>query len=453
MRDVVVFLLFVGVLPMCFLRPWVGVLAFSWLAYNRTQDLTWGFARTLPIAQLIAVAMILGWMVWEFTPIWRRDARIKAMVALFIVIGVSMFGNTLRLDNQWHRYTELGKIVFVSMLTCALIKDRTRLRQIALCISLALGFYGIKNGLWFLAGQGTIIGPGGMLKDNNDFALAMAMNLPFLWYLRGEARQVKKWGRLLAPMMLGTFFLTMIAIMSTGSRGGFLTMGVIIGVMLLKSRYKVPAIVMGVVLGVAGFALAPPEWKERMSTITLNVEEMDGSAQGRIVSWMVAGNMIKENPVLGIGFNNMVFDYHRYLGGVPLPRGEGAIPNRVAHNSYLQIWAESGTIAYILYMFMVLSTIWYCMKTARAAKERDQLWTLAYTHSIQVTLIGFLVGATFLNRAHFDLVYQLVAIAVAIPVAVAAEAARTARPRRLGVTVPDEVWVRHKDPFVRAPVS
>jgi len=452
-RDVVVFMLFVGVLPMCFLRPWIGVLTFSWLAYNRTQDLTWGFARTLPIAQLVAVAMILGWMVWEFTPIWRRDARMKAMVALFFVIGISMFTNTLRLDQQWHRYTELGKIVFVSMLTCALIKDRIRLRQIGLCISLALGFYGIKNGLWFLAGQGTIIGPGGMLKDNNDFALAMVMNLPFLWYLRGEARQVKKYGMLLAPLMLGTFFLTILAVGSTGSRGGILSMGVTIGVMLLKSRYKVPAIVMGVVLGVAAVAVAPPELRERMSTLTLNVDEMDGSAQGRIVSWMVAGNMIKQNPVLGIGFNNMVFDYHRYLSGVTLPSGIKEIPNRVAHNSYLQIWAESGTIAYSLYMFMVLSTIWYCVKTARAAKARQQDWALAYTNSIQVTLLGFLVGATFLNRAHFDLVYQLVAIAVAIPVAVAAEEARTRRSRRVGVSLPDDVRVRHKDPFVKVSMS
>ena len=49
----------VGLLPLCYLRPWVGVCVFSWLAYNRTQDLTWGFARVLPISQF-AVASALS---------------------------------------------------------------------------------------------------------------------------------------------------------------------------------------------------------------------------------------------------------------------------------------------------------------------------------------------------------------------------------------------------------
>ena len=62
MRDVVVFVLFITLLPTCFLKPWFGVMAFSWLAYNRTQDLTWGFARLLPISNTIAIAMIAGWL-------------------------------------------------------------------------------------------------------------------------------------------------------------------------------------------------------------------------------------------------------------------------------------------------------------------------------------------------------------------------------------------------------
>ena len=58
MRDVVVFILFITVLPTCFLKPWFGLMAFSWLAYNRTQDLTWGLARLLPISNTIGIAMI-----------------------------------------------------------------------------------------------------------------------------------------------------------------------------------------------------------------------------------------------------------------------------------------------------------------------------------------------------------------------------------------------------------
>jgi hypothetical protein len=182
-RDLVVFGLFVAILPMCFFRPWVGLLTFTWLAYNRTQDLTWGFTRSLPLSQIVAMAMIAGWLTWEFRPLVRRDARLWAMILLLLIIAVSIAANTLRWDYQGSRFQDVIKIVFVALLTSALCVDRTRLKQAMFVIALALGFYGVKNACWFMLGQGTETGPGGMLKDNNDFALAMVMNLPLLWYL------------------------------------------------------------------------------------------------------------------------------------------------------------------------------------------------------------------------------------------------------------------------------
>jgi hypothetical protein len=63
------------------------------------------------------------------------------------------------------------------------------------------------------------------------------------------------------------------------------------------------------------------------------------------------------------------------------------------------------------------------------------------------------VGAMFLNRAHFDLMYQLVAVGAMLPVVIVAERERQAalRRRRLGPAVASEVWVRHRDPFVKLP--
>lgn len=449
MRDLVVFLLFVTLLPSCFLRPWWGVMAFTWLAYNRTQDLTWGFARSLPISDSIAVAMILGWIAWEYRPLWFTQPRLRAMVLLVIVVGVSMGSNELIWEAVGKRYSELVKIVFVALLTGALLVSRARLRAYFLVVSLALGFYGIKNGLWFLAGQGTIVGPGGMLKDNNDFALAMVMNLPLLWYTSYDVSDLRG-GRALKALLRATFALTVIAIMATGSRGGFLAMVACTGMMTMKTRYKVPALVSAVLVGLLALALAPPEYRERLSSIT---EAADQSAQGRILSWKVALNMIEHNPVLGIGFNNFVYQYQRYLTGIELPYGMESVPSRVAHNSYLQIWAESGSIAFGLFLFLVFGTILSMRRLQRAVRGTADEWILRYATAIETTLYGYLAGAMFLNRAHFDLMYQLVAVGVMLPVVIVAERERQAalRRRRLGPAVPAEVWVRHRDPFVKLP--
>src|ERR1700675_3247757 len=112
MRDVVVFTLFVILLPVCLLRPWFGLMTFSWLAYNRTQDLCWGFARSLPISELVAIFMIVGWLMWEYRPLVRGDGRLRAMTALVVVVGVSIAAKTFRYDVQVTRYSELIKVVF-----------------------------------------------------------------------------------------------------------------------------------------------------------------------------------------------------------------------------------------------------------------------------------------------------------------------------------------------------
>src|SRR4030095_13185247 len=88
-------------------------------------------------------------------------------------------------------YFEFLKIIVVALFTSGQVDSRQRLRVMVWTIALCLAFYGVKGGLFgLLPGGATILrGPGGMLEDNNDFALAMVMNVPLLWYLgRSEAK-------------------------------------------------------------------------------------------------------------------------------------------------------------------------------------------------------------------------------------------------------------------------
>jgi len=318
-------------------------------------------------------------------------------------------------------------------------------------VALSLGFYGVKNAIWYLLGGGTIVGPGGMLKDNNDFALAMVMNLPFLWYLSydvGDFRGAKlvKWG------LRWAFLMTLLTIMSTGSRGGFLAMAVVLVAMAWKTRWKVPGIAGLVLLGVLGYAFAPAEYKERVASIT---SASDQSAQGRLLSWKVALSMVRHNPVMGIGFNNMYYQYQHYLTGIALPEMIEKIPSRVAHNSYLQIWAESGTFAFALFLYLLTSTILGMRRLARVVRDTADEWITPYAQTIEITLVGYMAGAMFLNRAHFDLMYQVVAVGVMLPIVVLAERARVdaLRRRRLGPAKASEVRVGHGDPFAKLPAT
>jgi hypothetical protein len=204
-------------------------------------------------------------------------------------------------------------------------------------------------------------------------------------------------------------------------------MGATLFMMAIKTRWKLPAILGLGLAGAVGLMMAPADYIERLRSIT---EAQDASVIGRLVSWKVALEMIKDKPLFGIGFKNMVFDYQTYLTRVEIPAAWGEIPSRVAHNSYLQVCAETGTIAFTVFMFMILSTIALMRRVARTVRRTADAWVLPFTNSVEVTLYGFLTGALFLNRAHFDLLYQLVAIAAALPAVVVAREMQPPEQRR-----------------------
>jgi len=448
-RDLVVFALFVGLLPLSLIRPWLGICVFTFLAYNRTQDLTWGFARGLPISQLIAMAMVAGWLIFEFRPIPIRAHRVKAMIALAVVVTVSILMNKVRWEAQGNKYNDLVKVLFVSILTGAMLVNRHRLRVIMAVMAVALGFYGFKNGLMYVLGSSSIAGPGGMLKDNNDFALAMVMNVPLLWYLKDEVLPLK-YGKQLSLFMKVAAGFTLLTIMSTGSRGAFLSLGVTFLIMAWRTKYKVPALAGLVMVGVLGLAVAPQEYKDRIASMFVSADEQDESVQGRFTSWLVATNMIQANPMWGIGFNNMVYEYNNYTGDIYNDDGTTEHFARVAHNSYFQIWAESGTLAYLLFMFMLAGSIIHLQGLMARCKREGDLWAIPYCLAVQTSMCAFTVGATFLNRAHFDFFYQLVIVATVLPTIIANERVQEKKTsRRKGPRPAQDVFVRHGNPFVR----
>ena len=237
MRDIILCLVLGSLLPSCFRRPFVGLLVFSWLAYMRAQDLTWGFARDMRWSLYVALAMFGGML---FNPKRRwflPDLRCYIMIMLVVlaVIGVAF---SLQPDSyQISRLTEYAKIVLVALFTTAVVTSREHIRILLWVIALSFGFYGVKNGLWgVLTGlQSKIIrGPGGMMEDNNAFALALAMAVPMLIHVGlSEKRTVIRRAFLIAVPF------TVLTILLTYSRGGFLSLGAGTVVLIWHSRNRV----------------------------------------------------------------------------------------------------------------------------------------------------------------------------------------------------------------------
>ena len=406
-RDLLVAAFVIGSLPSCFRRPFIGVLVFSVLGYMRIQDLAWGFARFERWSFYVAVTTLAGYMVDRNKQPIVIEMRTVMMIALAAVIGIGHFFAVGNFPVVWGNFIEFCKIVGVAIFTTAVVRTRDQLRALIWVIAMSFGFYGVKSGIQGILSGGSMTidrGPGGMLFDNNNFALAMVLVIPILVHLAASEKNplFQKILRAMVP-------LTMITVVLTRSRGAALSMALAVMLMVWRSRNMVLGLAF---MGLAGLALltfAPESYLERLQTI--RDYKSDGSAMGRLAAWKVAGNMIRAHPVFGVGLdrfrdNYAAHDYDR-PPGVPVERKS----TRVAHNSYLQIWAECGTIAFGLYMTMLLLTMIDLWRVRRAARRRYHAsWILSYATMFETSMVAFLCGSVFLNRAQFDLIYHYIAI-------------------------------------------
>src|SRR3546814_17578451 len=75
MRDVFILLLVFSVVPLIFLRPHVGILAWCWISYMNPHRLTWGVAFDFPVGLVIALATLAAWVLsqepkkFQLTPV------------------------------------------------------------------------------------------------------------------------------------------------------------------------------------------------------------------------------------------------------------------------------------------------------------------------------------------------------------------------------------------------
>jgi len=403
LRDLFVFSVVALSIPFGFRVPFAGLMTFTWLAYMRAQDLCWGFARTMRFSYFVAAVMLFGWLAHGTRPFTRWDIRTRLMVALAFVIAISLLG--AKYDNAYviQRYLEYVKIIIISLFTVGQIDSRKRLRLMLWTIALSLGFFGFKGGLHGVLSFGAEIhrGPGGMLEDNNDFALALTMNIPLLMYL--GFLEENRWVRRFCVLSV---FLSVVTILLTHSRGGFLAMSAVMAVFVWRSKNRAMGFGLAALGVIAFFLLTPQHVLDRLSTI--ETYQQDSSAHARLTAWTVASRMIMAHPVLGVGMRNFRANWAEFSVGLVAPGAKFAF---VAHNSYLQIWAESGSIAFFLFLTILGSCFYTLRKLRIRALQTDGAdWIFHYTRMFEASLVGFVVGATFLNRGHFDLFYHIVAI-------------------------------------------
>ncbi len=407
MRALIVYLIIALSLPIAFFRPFYGTLLWSWAAYFRPQDLAWNMKNT-QLSKWIAIVTVAGLalaLVTKRERVYRIFTREVVLMAVMLMVIAIVCSAAFRPDLAWPKFDDYWKIFLMTFLTVLLVTDKERLRMTFWVIALSLGALGLKGGLLGALRGAKIQGPGGFLLDNNDFALALNMSLPLLYYLTiTEKEKLHRWA-----FGVTTFF-TAIAVVLTNSRGGFLGLCTVSFLIAWKSPYRAKALASLAGIGFVGamsVAVARPDYVERLWTITEWQE--DGSALGRINAWETCWNIGNALPFTGVGPRNLDLPetFEKYS---PNPGRR-----HVAHNIYFQTLSDGGFTLLGIFLLLLLWT-WRSLRTLRRVtpKLEENAWFLNYTHALEVALGAYVVSGFFLSRNDFDLYYHMVGITIAM---------------------------------------
>jgi probable O-glycosylation ligase (exosortase A-associated) len=401
MRDLLLLGIFLAVLPFALRNTWIGVLLWTWLSLMNPHRLTYGFAYDAPFAAAAAGVIFLSLF------IGRDKLRMPwspPVIVLFLFVFWMCVTTALALSpaESWDQLNKVLKIQLMTAIALMALQERRHIELFIWVNVLSIGFYGFKGGLFTIQSGGghRVWGPAGsFIADNNHLAVAIIMVIPLLNYLRlVSIRPLVRQGLLM--MML----LCALSALGSQSRGGFLAIAAMATVLWYRSEKKLLGGLTIILAGVGLLILMPESWEQRMSTIT--AYEEDGSAMGRIRTWIFCAN-IAADRLTGGGF--AIYNVPNLaIWGAP-----GASSVHVAHSIYFSVLGEHGYIGLLLFLALWWLTFRESAKLRRTSRTRPELlWVFHLTGMCQVSLVGYLVGGAFLQLAYFDLPYNVLVILV-----------------------------------------
>ncbi|MGH7415887.1 MAG: putative O-glycosylation ligase, exosortase A system-associated [Candidatus Rokuibacteriota bacterium] len=424
LRDVLLVLVICPLVPLSFFRPWIGVLAWFWVAYFVPHSFTWGFGRTLPVAVLVGAPTLLGFL---FTR--DRSALPRTWAAWgLLVFAVDVTVSTMLAHNpelSWEKWDWVIKSLLMTFVTMSLFQDRERLRWLYLVAGVSLALHGVKGGLWVLRTGGfeRVWGPDkSFFADNNTLGLALSMILPVLLGLARDESRI--W---LKRSLRAMFALCIIAILFTYSRGAFLGLVVVLTALAWRSPWRLRFGAALVVVALVAAAAAPERLKERIESITLqdSAETRDTSTVGRLEAWQTATHIALNHPFFGEGFRAL---WNQDLWDTFF--GQEYLDSRDAHSIYFEVLAEHGFMGLGIYLLVLANTLLVLRRVLRRWRGHPEHGYLAtYAEMTRTALYPFLVNGAFIGVAYFDLYFLLVGTsAVLWSLSSRAEAATAAAP-------------------------
>lgn len=413
MGKIFFFVVVFGTAGIALFRPWIGVAVAYLFVILTPQNIWWWNFDELrrPVYWILLptfAGFIIAWARGKLNFKTLKNKRILYFAILWFCFIISYFfgsyvdaPSSLRLLSPANTLLLINKIFILFMIACVCIDDEKKLKYLTLVLVVSVVYliYWANAQYLFHGKYGRIGGPtglhgGSIYTDENTFAMLFVTGLPFLYYLGFYFKnKIVRYGIwLVIPFGWHAIFLT-------GSRGGLVGLLVTLLVIALRSPKKIIGILILPAFLIAYVWQAGDVMKSRTHTIIEYEEE--SSAASRIDAWDAALKMIISHPVTGVGLSSFLPAFPDYSDKQP----------RIAHNTFLQISAESGVIAGLMYLFIILLSfikIWKRSKNLKMSdSEHKNTFLFLLNEAIIASLSGLVICSLFLSLHVYEIFFFL----------------------------------------------
>jgi putative inorganic carbon (HCO3(-)) transporter len=415
-------------------RTELGLMLLVFISYTRLSDnliLYYGAPSVAKFFVLLLVAVIIvRWMMYGETPTgWTKAAWLIG--AYGFVCYVSLLYSQDFVEAQF-AFIDWVKDAIIGLVVVILLKDGKNYRQVIwVLVGVGLflgglsvfqfitGTYSNIYGGFAQASNKQIIGNitdrrvGGPIGDPNTFSQVLLVIIPLamdrLW------REKSTILKIISGLTLTSVLITVVL---TYSRGGFVSLVVMIGTFIYFYRPEFSRVVLVMLILRFVIKLVSSKYIERMGTLTyfLPFSQVgateDPAFSGRISEMLVGIQMFSDYPLFGVGLNNYNVRYLSYSEKLGIdPRREA----RSAHSLYVEVAAELGLMGLIAFFSLLYFTISGLIKSIKDFTENGEEDLASITRAFTVGFIGYLSAALFIHGAYPRYFWLLIGIGLSVP--------------------------------------
>jgi O-antigen ligase len=340
-------------------------------------------------------------------PAFFATLQSRLFLALFGISSLSYlstYGQQTLAISHWITYASMLILFFITLVVVDSL-DRVRWVLLSASASLAIASLYVLRDWQTTHGLYVDYRPGFVVGDPNYFTVDILLFLPTTLLLAQSPRP--RWQRWFC---LGCFIITMFGVWVSASRGGFLGILACGFTLILRSKQRFRNL--GLIA--AGFALVTAF--SPVSPIHRFRHPLPGDVQSADthVALMHAGlRMMLANPVLGVGLDNFASNVHNYVQSEEAEKMDKVF--RVAHNSYVEIGAEMGIPALLLFLGMLLCTLLSLERVAQRSKRLGVATLTQIAFGLQAGLVGSCVSIFFVSGEYQKMLWISLFLTMCLP--------------------------------------